>query len=423
LSQTDSPHVAMPVQETGPPSLGRRFARHRWSVAAILLAVVVLGAGGTRWYVGPGIPVTPVVAGDLVRTVVASGHVETPFRVEIASQITGVVADVLVEEGQFVHEGQPLVALAPSELKSAVVQTEALSAQAEARLRQMRELTKPAADESLKQAKATLANAQETFVRAEGLAASGSGTRAVLDTATRDLDVARTQVRTAELQVFTSTAGGSDYVMAETQLLQAQASLGEARARLGYATIAAPRDGILISRGVERGTVAAPGKVLFVLAPAGAVQLVLEIDEKNLALLTLGQGALASADAYPERRFAAVLRYINPSVDISRASVEVKLTATDPHDYLRQDMTVSVDIEVAKRSATLILQARTLHDPLGAAPWVLVVQDGPAIRRPVRLGLRAGDMVEVLEGVKAGDLLVPLSAGVAAGTRLRPVAS
>ena len=404
------------------PSLGHRILSHRWPIAAGILALAVLSLGAARLYVGPRVAVSKVVKGDLVRTVVASGHVETPFRVEIASQITAVVDNVLVEEGQFVHEGQPLVALATSELKAALVQTEAVSAQAEARLRQMRELTKPAADQSLKQAKATLANAEETFARAEGLAASGSGTRAVLETATRDLDVARTQVRTAELQVFTSTFGGSDYVMAETQLSQAQASLGEAKARLGYATIASPRDGILIGRTVERGTVVAPGKALLVLAPAGLVQLVLEIDEKNLGLLALGQTALASADAYPDKRFAAVLRYINPSVDISRASVEVKLTAADPPDYLRQDMTVSVDIEVAKRTNTLIVPARTLHDLQGAAPWVLVVKDGRTMRQPVRIGLRAGGLVEALEGLAAGDLLVPLSANASPGQRLRPVA-
>ena len=74
----------------------------------------------------------------------------------------------------------------------------------------------------------------------------------------------------------------------------------------------------------------------------------LQIDERNLGKLALGQKALASADAYPDQRFAAVVSYINPGVDITRASVEVKLTVADPPDYLRQDMTVSVDIEVAR---------------------------------------------------------------------------
>ncbi len=55
-----------------------------------------------------------------------------------------------------------------------------------------------------------------------------------------------------------------------------------------------------------------PGKVLMVLSPSGETQLVLQIDERNLAKLKLGQKALASADAYPAQRFAAELVYINP---------------------------------------------------------------------------------------------------------------
>ena len=144
-------------------------------------------------------------------------------------------------------------------------------------------------------------------------------------------------------EVYTSQPGGSDYVMAQTQLNQAQANVTTAQARLGYATITSPRDGVLITRNVERGAVVQPGNVLLVLAPAGDIQLVLQIDEKNLGLLRVGQNALVSADAYPDQRFNAKLSYINPSVDITRASVEVKLTGDSPaalsapgHDRLRR---------------------------------------------------------------------------------------
>ena len=138
--------------------------------------------------------------------------------------------------------------------------------------------------------------------------------------------------------------------MAETQLNQAQANLDTARSRLGYATIVAPRDGVLITRNVERGTVVQPGKALLVLAPAGDAQLVLQIDEKNLGLTRARpEGAGFGGRVSRTRSFAAVVTYINPGIDITRASVEVKLTVPDPPDYLRQDMTVSVDIEVARR--------------------------------------------------------------------------
>ena len=251
-----------------------------------------------------------------------------------------------------------LISLESRELKAAVVQAQGAVAQAEARMRQLEELTLPSAREALTQAQANLLNAQQTFDRTSQLAKNGYATRAALDDAQKILDVARTQVRTAEFQVYTASPGGSDYVMAQTQLNQAHANLDTAESRLGYATISAPRDGVLITRNVERGTVVQPGKALLVLAPAGEVQLVLQIDERNLGKIALGQKALASADAYPDQRFAAVVSYINPGVDITRASVEVKLTVADPPDYLRQDMTVSVDIEVAAKDHALVLPIR-----------------------------------------------------------------
>jgi HlyD family secretion protein len=402
-------------------SLLRAAWRHKWFVlfAAVLVAIGAWQAA--RMIFGPEVVVDKVTRGDLVETVVASGHVETPFRVEIGSQITGTVEDVLVEEGQHVSKGQPLIAIEASELKAAVVQSEGAVAQAEARMRQLRELTLPSAREALTQAKATLLDAQNTFDRTAALAKNGYATKAALDDAQKNLDIARTQMRTAELQVFTSSPGGSDYVMAETQLSQTKANLTTARSRLGYATIAAPRDGVLISRNVERGTIVQPGKTLMVLAPAGIAQLVVQIDEKNLGLLKLGQKALASADAYSDKKFPAQIAYINPGIDITRASVEVKLDVPDSPDYLIQDMTISVDIEVARRSDTLILPLRDIYDALSGTPWAMLAKDGRARKQPLRLGLRANTHVEIMDGLAEGDLAIPSTARVLTGQRIRPV--
>jgi HlyD family secretion protein len=182
----------------------------------------------------------------------------------------------------------------------------------------------------------------------------------------------------------------------------------------------APRDGVLITRNVERGTVVQPGKALLVLAPAGDVQIVVQIDEKNLGQLALGQHAVASADAYPDKRFSAVLSYINPSVDINRASVEVKLKVDDPPDYLRQDMTVSVDIATAERNDVVIVPARAVHDA-ATSPFVLTSENGRAVVRKVKLGLRGVGFYEVLDGLSPGEPVIPLTAGVKAGQRIRVV--
>jgi len=148
---------------------------------------------------------------------------------------------------------------------------------------------------------------------------------------------------------------------------------------------------------------------------------VLQIDERNLGRIALGQHALASADAFPNQRFDAVIGYINPGVDISRASVEVKLVVPQPPDYLRQDMTVSVDIESARRDQALVVPVRSVYDMLSGSPWIMGVRDGRAIKQPVTLGIRGNSDVEILSGAAEGDLAVPVTANLLTGQPLRPV--
>jgi HlyD family secretion protein len=410
-----------PNRRVSVTTLWSGFLSHKWFILAV---VVLLGLGvwqSARTILGPAVVIDQVKRGHLIETVVASGHVETPFRVEIGSQLTGTVQEVLVQQGEKVTKGQPLISLESRELKASVVQTQGAVAQAEARIRQLEELTLPSANEALTQAKATLLNAQQTYDRTAQLEHNGYATRAALDDAQKTLDVARAAKRAAEFQVYTASPGGSDYVMAQTQLNQARANLDTAESRLGYATIAAPRDGVLITRGVERGTVVQPGKALLVLAPAGEVQLVLQIDERNLGRLSLGKKAVASADAYPDQRFPATVTYINPGVDISRATVEVKLTVAEPPDYLRQDMTVSVDIEVAAKDDALVLPVRSVHDALSGQPWVLGIKEGRAAKRAVKLGLRGNSQIEIIDGLAQGEAVIPQNSGVLTGQRVRPV--
>jgi HlyD family secretion protein len=278
----------------------------------------------------------------------------------------------------------------------------------------------PAAEQSLVQAQANALQAQQQFARNKALQEKGFVGQSALDDSKRNLDVADSQLRAARLQVETNGPQGSDYLLAQTALEQARASLQIAQAKLEQTVIHAPVDGVLISRSVEPGNVVQPGKELMALAPAGETQIDVLVDEKNLAQLALGQKAVGSADAFPTQRFAAELTYINPGIDPLRGAVEVKLRVPQPPDYLRQDMTVSVDIEVARRAGTVIAPTDAVRDLTGAQPWVLMVKDGRAVRQPVKLGLRGDGRLEILDGVTPGNLLVPASNPlVAAGERVR----
>jgi HlyD family secretion protein len=388
------------------------------AVGAVL--AVLLAWGAVRFVFGPSVAVDRVVRRDVVQTIVASGRVETPYRVDIGSQVVGTVAKVPVAEGDRVKAGQVLVVLESREAEALVKQADVAVAQAEARLRQLRELQLPVASQSLRQAEVNLENARATQERNRRLYESGFIGRSALDESQRALDVARTQVDSARKQVETARPSGSDYAMAATALAQAQASLQAARARLAYTAITAPRDGILIARDVEAGDVVQPGKALMVLSPEGETQIVVQIDERNLARLKVGQPALASADAYPNERFKAELVYLNPGVDPQRGTVEVKLRVAEPPAYLRQDMTVSVDIEVERHPGVLALRAEALRDLGNAKPWVLKVNGSRTRRQDVAVGLRGEGWAEIRAGLAENDLVVPAdNTAIKPGRRVR----
>jgi len=363
------------------------------------------------------------IRGDLVQTVVASGRIITPQRVSIGAVITERVAHIPVQEGQRVRSGDVLILLDDQDERAAVEQAKAAVSQAEAKVRQLREVALPAAEQTLVQAEANALQARQAFERNQSLRAQGFVGQSQLDDAKRNLDVADSQLRAARIQVQTNGPSGSDFALAQTALAQARANLRAAQAKLEQTVIHAPVDGVLIGRSVEPGNVVQPGRELMALAPSGETQVVVQIDERQLSRLGLGQKALGSADAFPNQRFAAELVYINPAVDPLRGSVEVKLRVPDPPAYLVQDMTVSVDIEVARRSDTVYVPTETVREANGTQPWVLAIRGFRAVRQPVKLGLRGDSRIEVLQGVEAGDELIPATnAFVRAGQRVRSVA-
>lgn len=397
----------------------------RRHLAAIIVTVLVLlGAAlaGPRLVLGPQVAVEGVLRQDFVQTVVASGRVETPHRVEVGVQITGTVRRVPVREGEVVTVGAPLIELASAELRAALDQAERSVQAAAARLRQLREVQSPMAAQAVRQARLAHDAAVDARRRSEALFAAGAISQAARENAQQAEAMTAAQLQSAEQQAAGVQPTGSDAAAAAAALAQAEAGADLARARLAYATVTAPYAGTVIARNVEPGDVAQPGRTLLVLSPAGETQLEVAIDEKNLRLLSLGLGALASADAYPAERFAAKLVYISPGVDAQRGSVIVKLHVAEPPAYLKQDMTVSVDIEIARRNNAVLVPTDAVHDLDSASPWVLKVDGRHARRQAVTIGLRSDGLCEVLAGLDAGDQVVPVATTtVADGSRLRPI--
>lgn len=400
------------------------FLNKRWLLPVFVLAGLILLSGliFSSSLFGPRLEVFTLQRGELVQTVVASGRVATPARVDIGTQITGRVAAVPVKEGQTVRAGDLLIALAANDEKAALELAQASVQQAEVRLRQLQQLTQPTAEQAVIQAQANLINVDKQYQRTRELVAQGFVGKAQLDEAQRALDVARSQLKSAQFQLQSSKPDGSDYQLAVAGLQQAKANLAAAQAKLEHTRITAVVDGVLIARDVERGDIVQPGKILMVLSPAGISQLVVQIDEKNLRYIRMGQSAFGVTDAYPGQKFPVQVAYINPGVDAQRGSVNVKLNVLKPPLFLTQDMTVSVEIEVARSQNALSLNVEAIRDASTLHPWVMAVVDGRAVRRPVTIGIRGDKSVEITSGLNQHDVVLPATnMTIEAGQRVRPV--
>lgn len=398
----------VPEPLTPEPAAARHFKR--W----LALGLVAAGAlyFGRNLILGTPVVGYAVTTGPLQQTVVASGRVIWPQRVDVAAETIGRVSSIPVVEGQQVTLDQLLIQLEDKHERANVGLAMATVAQAQASIRQQREVALPAAQEGLVQATAEAGQIRQQMIRLRQLHAQNYVTQADLETAARNLAVADSKLNSAQRQVDTNQADGSAATLARTTLAQAQANLSLAQITLNHTAIRAAATGILISRSVEPGDIVQPGKILMVLAAQGDTQLVVQIDEKNLAKLAIGQMALGSADAYAAQRFSAQVIYINPGIDPARGSVEVKLRVAQPPAYLRQDMTVSVDIETANSPNALVIPTAALRDPSGTAPWVLVVRDQHTEHQSVVLGLRGDNQLEVLSGLRAGEVVILPSLGL-----------
>lgn len=373
--------------------------------AVLLVLVALLLASRLR---GPQLPGYRLEAGPLVQVVVATGRVISTSRVQVGSEVTGTVIERRVKEGDVVKPGDVLLVLRADDLEARV-------RQAEAALRELQASTRPQSSASLRQAEAQLAQASRERQRRADLFARQLVSREILEQAEEAEAVARAVADKARLAADAASPGSTAEVQLREQVAAARAQRAKAVIRAGIA-------GIVLTRNAEPGDLVQPGRVLFEIARGGDTEIEVPVDEKNLAALAVGQVAQCIADAWPDRPFRGVVNYIAPGVDAARGTVTIRLRVDPPPDYLRQDMTVSVNVETGRRERALAVPNDALLLEADGTRAVLAVRDGHLQRVPVRLGLAGLAMSEVLEGVESGDQVLSGAAGVtgvAAGDRVR----
>ena len=389
-------------------------------VAALLVLLLLGVVAGWMLLRGAKVDALELHNAPLVRTLQFSARVATLARVDIGSTVTGRVVQVLVREGATVRQGDVLLQLESDELRAALAQSVASEQQAASRLAGLRSSGRASARAALAQADATLRAANAELVRTQQLVDQGFLSASRLDDARRAVQVAQAQQTGATAQLQANDDNGTDVAQAQAQLAQSRAAAVAARARLTQTRVVAPTDARVLSRQVESGQIVQPGRALMSLALDGPTQLVAQVDERFLDQLQTGQAAAVVADAFSGQRFAAQVLSIAPAVDAQRGAIEIKFSLNQKAPaFLREDMTLSVEVETGRRERALVLPVGALRTKVaGSSATVLVDQQGRAVLRSVRLGLRTLEAVEILEGLAEGQTVL-LGAAVQPGDRVR----
>lgn len=395
------------------------------SIRLMVVLLVVLALAGLGYFVllprflAKDVATIAVKRSDIVQTIVANGRAETPSGVDVASQIIGTVARVTGDEGSRVKAGDLLIQLDDAQARASAEQSAAALRQVELKINQLERLTLPLAKEALIQAEANRLNARTQLDRSVLLADRSVASGASVEQLQRAFEVADAQARAAELSVQSASPGGADSQLLQAALAEARAKLRVAEAQLGLTQVKAPIDGLVTMRDVEEGAVVQAGRTLMRIAPNLAKQLVVQIDERNLGLISLGQKAMVSADALPGTVFPAVVSHIDSTVDADRGSVEIKYSLPEPPAFLRENMTVTVDLEVARHPNALVLPLELASNAASERPTVLKREGGRSVEVPVKLGLKGDGMVEIVSGLAEGDEVVAPAGSAAASGQLQ----
>ena len=171
------------------------------------------------------------------------------------------------------------------------------------------------------------------------------------------------------------------------------------------APVESPLDGIVGRVYVDIGSNVTPQTPVALVANMSSVRIMLDIPEKYMTRVSLGNKAVISVDAYPDKKFNGAVTEISPVVDLDTRAALVEITIDDAERLLRSGMFAKVKLLMEEHAAVPVILKEAL---IGRPPdtYVYVVEDKKARLTKVALGIREGPYFEVKDGLKAGDRVV-----------------
>jgi membrane fusion protein (multidrug efflux system) len=333
-------------------------------------------ANGTGKDAKDEVPAVPVEVAATRRAEMAAVYtgtapIESERKAGVVAKVQGEIRQILVDEGQHVREGQLLVRLDGDQMRLQVALAEAT----------MRKLERD--------------YARNTELQAKGLISAVS-----IDNLKYELEAAKASWELTRLQLsytdIRSPIGGTITIRAE-------------RVKIGNTVMPAG------------GVIATSDSALFVVEDLDSLILKINMPERELAKLSVGQVAELSFDAVPGRMFTGKVDLISPYVDPATATFGVRVRVTDTGGLLRPGMFARVAIVYERKLDALQIPRTALLDGDGP-PKVFVVKGGKAAERPVQLGLSNGAYVEIVTGLKDGEQVVVVGqAAIKPGATVRIV--
>jgi HlyD family secretion protein len=240
----------------------------------------------------------------------------------------------------------------------------------------------------------------------------------------KDVDASRAALKQAQANLDTAIANkmqesikAGDIIQAKSSLSRAKASVTNATTQLGYTTIVAPRDGVVMKKYVEVGSIVTGGRssnigsgsgvTIVDIADVSKMQVMANIDETDIARIEIGQEVDVTIDAYPDELFSGKVVKIAPQaiVDQSVTSVPVTVQMTMSDKRLKPTMNATCDFVIERRKDVLYVPVESIKETDDGVT-VSMQENGQVVTRKITIGLAGSTDIEVTSGLKEGETVI-----------------
>lgn len=340
-----------------------------WAIPVILVVAIALASSTGVFSAGKNakqvvantatsVATAPVASVNKKPTITLNGSIEGQTSATVSAKISGRIQEVLVQDGQAVKAGEPLVIMESTELANS---------------------TRMSRDSVIK-AQATYDNSLADYNRYLTLFQQNAVSRQQLDSAETRLKIA------------------------QADLSSANASLSNSQQQYEYATITAPVDGVVANKTATIGQVVSPGVQLLSVEHISEVYAVVNVEQKDMGVIQPGMAADITVDAFPGQVFAGVVEIINPAAGTGNRMFKAKVKLDNAANNLKPGMFVKVQLITGQEAAVLAIPQSAILQKQGLY-YVYTIEGDKVARRQIEIGQAMGDLMEVKSGLNANQIL------------------